>query len=239
MPSYLDLAVIVIVLISGFLALMRGFTREVLAILSWVAAAAAAYYFHPLAMPYVKPYVPKENIALAVSAGVVFLGALVVVSIFTVKLSDVILDSKIGALDRTLGFVFGAFRGLLLAVVAFVFYNWLVPETGQPEWVKTARAKPVLQSAGDALREYLPDDVDSILAKIKAKGSRGNEEQPPEEPSDAEQAQPAPAEPSPAEAEPEKKSDLLNPPAANTTYAVRLRFEEVSAPHSGTEANPC
>ena len=35
------------------------------------------------------------------------------------RLSDAILDSKIGALDRSLGFLFGAARGFLLAVVAF------------------------------------------------------------------------------------------------------------------------
>ena len=97
----------------------------------------------------------------------------------TVKLSDVILNSKIGALDRTLGFVFGAFRGLLLAVVAFVFYNWLVPEGNQPEWIKTARAKPFLTAGGDKLREYLPDDIDTIVAKIKSKkGAPANEELP-------------------------------------------------------------
>ena len=42
MPSYLDLGVTAVVLISGLLAMLRGFTREVLAIGSWVAAAAAA-----------------------------------------------------------------------------------------------------------------------------------------------------------------------------------------------------
>ena len=128
MPSYLDLAVITVVLVSGMLALLRGFTREVLAILSWVAAAAAAYFFYPLALPYIKPYVSKDEIALAASVASVFFVALIAVSLITVKLSDVILNSKVGALDRTLGFLFGAVRGALLAVVAFVFYSWLVPE---------------------------------------------------------------------------------------------------------------
>ncbi|WP_363349043.1 CvpA family protein [Methylocystis echinoides] len=183
MPSYLDLAVITIVLVSGMLALLRGFTREVLAILSWVAAAAAAYYLHPMALPYLKPYISKDEIALAASVAVVFFIALVVVSLFTVKLSDVILDSKIGALDRSLGFVFGAVRGLLLAVVAFVFYAWLVPDANQPEWVRNARAKPILAAGGDKLREMLPDDVDAIIAKIKAKkgGHQPAEETPPSE----------------------------------------------------------
>jgi len=181
MPSYLDLAVIIIVLVSGMLALLRGFTREVLAILSWVVAAAAAYYLHPIVMPYIKPYIAKDELALAAGVATVFFIALILVSIVTVKLSDLILDSKIGALDRTLGFVFGAARGVLLAIVAFAFYGWLVPEGNQPEWVRNARAKPILQAGGDKLREYLPEDIDSIVAKIKAKKGSTTIEAPPAE----------------------------------------------------------
>ena len=193
MPSYLDLAVITVVLVSGMLALLRGFTREVLAILSWVAAAAAAYFFYPLALPYIKPYISKDEIALAAAVASVFFIALIAVSLITVKLSDVILDSKVGALDRTLGFLFGAVRGALLAVVAFVFYSWLVPETNQPEWIKDARAKPFLVAGGEKLREMLPDDIDSIVAKIKAKkGAPANEEPPADVEPD--KIQPAPSE---------------------------------------------
>jgi membrane protein required for colicin V production len=187
MPSYLDLAVITIVLVSGLLAMLRGFTREVLAILSWVAAAFAAYYLHPIALPYVKPYLAKDELALAAAVASVFFLALVVVSLFTVKLSDIILDSKIGALDRSLGFVFGAVRGVLLAVVCYLFYGWLVPDANQPEWVRNARAKPLLAAGGEKLREMLPDDIDSIVAKIKTKKPGA-----------------APVEEAPAEAEPEK-----------------------------------
>jgi membrane protein required for colicin V production len=203
MPSYLDLAVITVVLVSGMLALLRGFTREVLAILSWVAAAAA-YFFYPLALPYIKPYISKDEIALAASVASVFFVSLIAVSLVTVKLSDIILDSKVGALDRTLGFLFGAVRGALLAVVAFVFYSWLVPETNQPEWIKDARAKPFLVAGGEKLREMLPDDIDSIVAKIKAKKGAPAIEEPPAD-VEPEKIQPAPSETSaesPAEAAP-------------------------------------
>ncbi|MGD9542802.1 MAG: CvpA family protein [Methylocystis sp.] len=210
MPSYLDLAVLIIVLVSGMLALLRGFTREVLAILSWVAAAAAAYFFYPLALPYIKPYISKDEIALAASVASVFFVALIAVSLVTVKLSDVILDSKVGALDRTLGFLFGAVRGALLAVVAFVFYSWLVPETNQPEWIRDARAKPFLQAGGDKLREMLPDDIDAMIAKIKAKkGAPANEEPPADVEPDKIQPAPNEAESAPSDASPE-------PPAAET-----------------------
>ncbi len=159
MPSYLDLAVLGIVLVSALLSMMRGFTREVLAIASWAAAAAAAYYFYPILMPYLTPYIHKEIIAQAAAAAIVFFVTLIVVSLFTVRLSDAILDSKIGALDRSLGFVFGVARGFLLAVVAFAIFNWLVSEKQQPEWVKNARTRPVLTETADRIVAMLPTDA--------------------------------------------------------------------------------
>jgi membrane protein required for colicin V production len=135
-----------------------------------------------MALPYIKPYISKDEIALGGAVAIVFFLALIIVSLLTVKFSDIILDSKIGALDRTLGFLFGAARGLLLAVVAFVFYNWLVPDANQPGWIRNARVKPFLQAGGDKLRDMLPDDLDSIIAKIKAKKGNGQSgEAPPSE----------------------------------------------------------
>jgi membrane protein required for colicin V production len=177
MPSYLDLGLICVVLISALLAMVRGFTREVLAIASWGAAAIAAVYLHPLVLPYVKQYVSKDVVALAIAAASVFFVTLVVVSLVTIRLSDAILDSRVGALDRSLGFVFGAVRGLLLCVIAFVFFSWLVPEKTQPEWVKTARMKPILQATGDELMAMLPDDPEGLLARLK-KPKAGSSDEP-------------------------------------------------------------
>ena len=182
MPPWLDLGLIAVVLISAFLAMLRGFTREVLAIVSWGAAAVAAFYFHPLVVPYIKTYVKadlNENVVRGLSAAAVFLATLIVVSLMTIKLSDAILDSKVGALDRSLGFLFGAVRGLLLCVIAFVFFNWLVPVQAQPEWVKLARTRPLLQATGDQLMAVLPmpDDLEGLFNKLKKpKAARPSED---------------------------------------------------------------
>ena len=65
--------------------------------------------------------------------GGIFVVTLIIVSIITVKVSDLILDSRIGALDRTLGFLFGAARGFLICVIGWVFLNWLL-QGKNPEW---------------------------------------------------------------------------------------------------------
>ena len=72
MPSYLDLGLLAVILVSALLAMLRGFTREILAIASWIAAAAAAVYFHPYLVPYLKSYsfFAKDWIA-ALAAGTI------------------------------------------------------------------------------------------------------------------------------------------------------------------------
>jgi membrane protein required for colicin V production len=79
-----------------------------------------------------------------------------------------VLDSRVGALDRTLGFLFGLARGLVIVVVAFQFFTWLVPDRSQPEWVRSAKSKVVLAGTGQWLMSMLPDDPEStILKKLK------------------------------------------------------------------------
>src|ERR1700728_2275858 len=182
MPSYLDLGVLGVVLISALLSTMRGFTREVLAIGSWAAAAAAAYYFYPYVLPYLEPYIHKRAVGQAVAAAIVFFATLIVVSLFTVRVSDAILDSKIGALDRTLGFVFGAARGFLLAVVAFSIFNWLGGDQQSPACVTTAKTRPALVETADRVIAMLPEDAASTLETwIKSKSAAAVNEDPQDE----------------------------------------------------------
>lgn len=166
--TLLDLIVISVMLISGLLAMVRGFLREVFSIVSWVAAAGAAAYFYPKLLPITKQYISQDTVALAVTVAAIFLGTLLIVSIISARLSDIVLDSRIGALDRTLGFAFGLARGLLVMVVAFLFFNWLVPDKTQPPWVLNAKSRPVLQNTGNWLVSLLPDDPENtILKKLK------------------------------------------------------------------------
>lgn len=176
--TLLDGIVVGFTLVSAMLAMVRGFSREVLSIASWVAAAAAAYFFHPAVLPYVQPYLDNETLALAVAAAIVFFIALIVVTVITMKVADFIIDSRIGALDRTLGFLYGAARGLLVLAVALLFFNWLVG-ANQPEWVAEAKSRPLLESIGDKIQSYLPDDPENtILDRLDGDSAEAPRESP-------------------------------------------------------------
>lgn len=195
MPSYLDLGLVAVMLVSALLSMVRGFTREVLAIASWVAAALAALYFHPAVVPYLTPYIDKPQIAQAAAAALVFFVALIIVSIITVKISDLILDSRVGALDRSLGFVFGAARGFLLCVVAFVFFSWLIQGREEPTWMRGSKTKPYLEATGQQLLALLPDDPESTLLKRLRPPKPGPSDEPAPDDNSPPAAPGAPAQP--------------------------------------------
>ena len=134
--TLLDIVLIAVMLVSGLLAMVRGFMREVLSIIAWIVAAGATLYSYSKLLPYARQYFNNDVVATVAVVGGVFLLTLIVVSILTVRISDMVLDSRVGALDRTLGFLFGLARGLVIVVVAFLFFTWLVPDRSQPEWVE-------------------------------------------------------------------------------------------------------
>jgi membrane protein required for colicin V production len=150
------------------LAMVRGFMREVLSITAWALAAGATLYSYAKLLPFAKQYFNNDIVATVAVVGGVFLLTLLIVSVITVRISDMVLDSRVGALDRTLGFLFGLARGFLLVLIAFVFLNWLIDPKGQPKWITDAKSLTVLKTAGDSLKSMLPDDPEStILKKLK------------------------------------------------------------------------
>jgi len=176
--SLLDILLIVVMLISGLLAMVRGFMREVLSIAAWVIAAVATLYAYAKLLPYAKEYFNSDMVAAVAVVGSVFLGTLLVISVITVRISDMVLDSRVGALDRTLGFLFGLARGLLIVVVAYAFFDWLVPDRGKPEWVLHAKSRVVLSSAGDWLKDQLPENAEATILKRLKRPRPGDTETP-------------------------------------------------------------
>jgi membrane protein required for colicin V production len=163
--TILDLILLGIMLVSGLLAMVRGFMREILSIAAWGAAALVTLYAFGKLLPTAKTYFNNDTVAAVVVVAGVFVGTLIVVSVITVRISDMILDSRIGALDRTLGFLFGLARGLLIVVVAYEFFIWLVPDKQRPDWVVGAKSRTMLDSTGDWLKGLLPDDPENTILK--------------------------------------------------------------------------
>lgn len=161
----LDIGVAGVVLISALLATMRGFTREVLSLATWAGSAIIAWYVYDNYPNIARSYIAEQTLAdIATIIGAFFI-SLIVLHLLTMKIADIVVDSKIGPLDRALGFAFGGMRGLLLGVIAMIFANWLFG-AGLPGWVQNAKTRPLLISLGDDLIQVLPDNLEDQINQI-------------------------------------------------------------------------
>lgn len=199
--TMLDAILVVVVLISAGLAMIRGFTREVFSIGSWVAAAVVTYFFWDDVRPYVQRYIEDNTLSLGVTIAGIFFITLIVVSLITMRISDFVLDSRAGPLDRTLGFIFGAARGLVLVIIAVLFLNFFIAPDRQPEWIAMAKSKPWLDTLGEDLVNRLPDDPEGeIMQRLRGESAEQPATPATEEvvgPESASSGEPAPADGAP------------------------------------------
>ena len=165
-----DAAVIAVCFISALLAMYRGLTRELLSILSWIAAAGATLYFVSNHKKVAEDMAAQMNTQVAVAqiaiGAIIFLIVLIIVHLITARISDVILDSSVGMIDRVLGFLFGLGRGFLLVVIPYMFYASFIPdEQNHLPWVRDGLSTPYIRSTGNAIRGALETYMPTSLSQ--------------------------------------------------------------------------
>lgn len=155
-----DLAIIGIVLLSALLAMVRGFTREVLGLGGIAAAAAASYFLYPKLTPMARQYIQPDEVADIATIIGIFLVVWIIAMLISSRISNAILDSAIGMIDRTLGFLFGAARGVLILSVLFIVFLKLIPDSSQhPEWLSSARFLPIIAEGAKMIEDALPEEA--------------------------------------------------------------------------------
>ena len=152
-----DLMVIAVVLISGVLAFVRGLVHEILALGAWFGAGIATYLGIDHAIPLARSLTEVQPVADVGAGAALFLVVLVALSILTRILVKRIRKSSLGALDRSLGLLFGMARGALILAVTWLAAAWAYQEEPIPDWVAEARSLPLVQEGARALYDALPE----------------------------------------------------------------------------------
>lgn len=166
--TYLDIGLLAVAFISGILAMYRGFTREMLSIISWAVAGGAVLYFVLFHRKFAEDMATQTGTQVAIAqiaiGSVIFLIVLIIVHLITARMSDAILDSRVGMVDRVFGLIFGVLRGFLLVVIPYMFYQHFIPdETKHFDWVRNSQSLPYLKSTGASLQSVLVNYLPSTL----------------------------------------------------------------------------
>ena len=152
--TWLDYAVIGVFAASLVLGAWRGLVREVISILGWIIAFLAANLFAGPLGPAMPQVIPTPELRLAAAYLAVFISSLLVTALLGLILSKIIQAVGLGGVDRLLGAMFGAARGVLIVLAAAL----LAGLTGAPRegfW-RDSTSGPLLARAGLALKPLLP-----------------------------------------------------------------------------------
>jgi membrane protein required for colicin V production len=168
--TVIDAIVAGVIVISAVLAYARGFIREILAIGGWILAALVAYAFAPRAVPLMAeiPLIggfigDSCELGIIVAFAVIFALALAVISLFTPLFSAAVQRSALSVVDSTLGFLFGALRGVLVVVLALMLYD-IVAAQDPVAIVAESRSAQIFGQLQDYIRAQIPDDGFGWLA---------------------------------------------------------------------------
>ncbi|MBF0561176.1 MAG: CvpA family protein [Alphaproteobacteria bacterium] len=157
--NVLDIAIVVLLLLSGLLAFMRGFVQEVLGIMAWIGAAFAAMYGLRYAKPFAREVITIPLVADIVAGVTIFLVVVLVLSIITRSISRMVQTSGLNSLDRSLGFLFGLMRGALVACLGFLLVSSLMEEASYPGWLREAKLLPLVERGANMVRSVIPDEI--------------------------------------------------------------------------------
>lgn len=156
--NILDLALLVVIIVSTLISLMRGFAREFLGILGWIGAVFITLYGFQYVRPLVRKWIETTIIADITAGASLFVVSLIVLTLFFKAFSDRIRSGSLSGLDRSLGLIFGIIRGYLIVCMVYLVGVSMTKIKEWPSHVTQARSLPFIEKGSDFLKSLLPAD---------------------------------------------------------------------------------
>lgn len=158
--TLIDYASLVVLLVSGGLATLRGMTRELMGLIGWPIAIIAAKLSAPHLQPTLAELIKVEGISDALAWGVPFVIVVILWFAFSSLVSPGLSKAGLGGLDRWLGFLFGLIRGFV--IVLLVYTGAVVALEGEdrlPSMVAESQVTPMLRGGAHLMSGLLPTDI--------------------------------------------------------------------------------
>jgi len=134
-------------------ALWRGFIRELISLAGLIAAFLLASQFSPVAAGYLNSWLSDPDIADLAGFGLVFVAVLFLSGLIGLLLQK-LLPAAFTVMDRILGLLFGAARGILYISLFFLIFSTYA-DTERP-WVERSLLAPYVMELSNLIGEAIP-----------------------------------------------------------------------------------
>ncbi|MGD8709895.1 MAG: CvpA family protein, partial [Ectothiorhodospiraceae bacterium] len=160
---WLDFVFLGIVAVSIVISLVRGFVREVVSVLVWVAAFWISLRYARALAVYLVPWIDSPTLRVMGAFAALFIATLLLGALINFLAGTLVGRTGLTGTDRVLGMVFGGLRGVLIVgLLVMVAGLTAVPrELWWQESLLAAYFRPWVCTVGvggwlDGLRFYQP-----------------------------------------------------------------------------------
>jgi membrane protein required for colicin V production len=159
---FFDYVVLTIVGISILLGVLRGLLREALSLLAWVAAFWVANAYTVEIAPLLPEAIPTEAVRFFAAFVLLFIGALLLMSLVTIAVAELVKTLKLGVYDKGLGALFGLLRGALI-VLTLVLLAGMTSLPHREGWRNAMFSAPLEAFAAD-VKPWLPEGLSKRIS---------------------------------------------------------------------------
>jgi membrane protein required for colicin V production len=175
--TFVDYAVILVLITSAIFSILRGMTREFLGLVGWVVSVVVAHFARPVLEDPIADVINAEGLSGALAWGLPFAATVIVWFLLASLLSPGLTRAGLGSLDRWFGVIFGLIRGYLLVLLAFIGAVLLLEgESKFPDPLLEAQSTPIMSQSARYFAQYAPDDyTDKLISNLSDHNSLGAE----------------------------------------------------------------
>ncbi len=159
--QWIDWAILIIIGLSAGISLLRGFVREALSLVGWVVAFFVAKGFYQDFALLLTDHINTPSLRLAVAWASLFFITLTASGLINYIIGKLVEKAGLSGMDRIMGMVFGALRGVLVVSFAVIALNAFTPVSQDPWW-KQSQLIPHVEIIGNWFYKHLKDKIPTV-----------------------------------------------------------------------------
>ncbi|OUS29137.1 bacteriocin production protein [Thalassotalea sp. 42_200_T64] len=130
---WIDYAILIVIGISTLISLVRGFVKEAVSLIVWLAAFFVASTFYQDLAAYLTN-ISDPMLRNAAAVAILFITTLILGALINYLIGQLVTKTGLSGTDRVLGLAFGALRGALVVSAILFFMDAFTPAPSSTWW---------------------------------------------------------------------------------------------------------
>lgn len=136
--NWADWTIVGILAVSSLISLKRGFVKEALSLVNWVAAFVIAMTFRDPLAHLLAESVQTPSIREMLAFALLFAATLIVGAMVNYLVGELVRMTGLSGTDRLFGMIFGMARGVIVVVAILILLPPIVPVHQDPWWAQSS-----------------------------------------------------------------------------------------------------